>query len=105
MEDQLTHPSAGKLSPELRKALPVSLLFQGLILLFSAFVLDFHQLLLITVIAIAVFWAWFGFLVFLRGEKPLAMDIYAVKWGFPAIWLAVVFILIMLPDAAFLPAK
>jgi hypothetical protein len=88
MADDLDEQPASKIAPELRKALPVSILLQSLLLVFAAFFLDGGWLLVMTVIAVGLFWAWFMFLVFLRGEKPTHLDLLAVKWGFPAIWIA-----------------
>jgi hypothetical protein len=79
---------ASRIAPELRRSLGVSILLQTLLLLFSALVLDGGWLLLMTIIAEIVFWAWFGFIIFLRGNKPTHLDILAVKWGYPAIWIA-----------------
>src|SRR5437868_212393 len=88
MVDDLDQKPASKIAPELRRGLGVSLLLQALLLTFSILVLDGGWLLQMTIITEVVFWAWFMFLVFLRGEKPTHLDLLAVKWGYPAIWIA-----------------
>ena len=81
-----------KIAPELRGALRISLFLQAIIIGISAFVLSGAWVLQMTVIAEIIFWAWYMFLVFLRGEKPTWLDLLAVKWGFPAVWIASFFI-------------
>jgi hypothetical protein len=87
MADDMDAKSGYRVAPEIRQSLPVAILLQVLLLIFSAFVLDGGWLAVMTLISIAIFWAWLGFMIFLHGRNPTHLDLLAIKWGFPAIWI------------------
>ena len=91
-------PKPNEISPELRSAWRFSAIQQAAIVLTVAAMNDRPRI-YAAVIALAIFWAGVGFIVFLRRSKPILIDLLFVRWSFPLIWLAVLVALIQFTKA------
>jgi hypothetical protein len=87
MANGLEHGQVGRVAPELAKAAKLGVAAQSLLVLFAAFISDGGWLLALTLLTVAIYWLWFGFVVFLRGMSPTTMDLFAAKWGFIPLWI------------------
>ena len=76
-----------RIAPELRGACTFSCVQQAAIVLTCVFLKDGGLRLRAALIAVAGFWAMFAFSVFLRGAKPIKLDLFFVRWSYPLIWL------------------
>jgi hypothetical protein len=85
-------PPPNQISPELRSAWRFSFVQQAAIGLTVAAMNDRTRI-YAAVIALVLFWAVVGFIVFLRRAKPIALDLIFVRWSFPLIWLVALVIL------------
>lgn len=74
------------IAPELRSAWRFSLVQQFAIGL-TVVAMNDRTRIYAAVIALAVYWAGVGFIVFLRRSKPILIDLLFVRWSFPLIWL------------------
>jgi hypothetical protein len=79
-------PQPNSIAPELRSAWRFSLIQQFAIIL-TVVAMNDRTRIYAAVIALAVFWAGVGFIVFLRRSKPILLDLLFVRWSFPFIWL------------------
>lgn len=79
-----------RIGPELRSAAIFSSVQQAAIVITCAFLKDGGVRLRASLIGLAVFWAMFAFIVFLRGSKPIKVDTLFVRWSYPLIWLLAV---------------
>jgi len=84
--------------PELRSAWRFSLIQQFAIIL-TVIAMNDRTRIYAAVIALAVFWAGVGFIVFLRRSKPILIDLLFVRWSFPLIWLVALLTLVRLAGA------
>ena len=88
MADNLEPKPVSGIAPELRGACTFSCVQQAAIVLTCAFLGDGGLRLRAAGIAAVVFWAAFMFIVFLRGSKPIKLDLAFVRWSYPLLWLA-----------------
>jgi hypothetical protein len=49
--------------------------------------------------AMALFWAGVGLIVFLRRAKPILIDLLFVRWSFPLLWLGALIVLVQFAKA------
>jgi hypothetical protein len=91
-------PQQNSIAPELRSAWRFSLIQQFAIIL-TVLAMNDRTRIYAAVIALAVFWAGVGFIVFLRRSKPILIDLLFVRWSFPLIWLAALLTLVRLAGA------
>ena len=91
MANDLEQGGVRQVAPELAKAVKLSVAFQALGILFSALrwaiLPSGHFFVNVTLVATLVFWLWFGFVVFLRGNSPTRLDLLAAQWSFPFLWV------------------
>ena len=80
-------PQPNSVSPELRSAWRFSLIQQAAIGL-TVVAMNDRVRIYAAVVALALFWAGVGLIVFLRRTKPILIDLLFVRWSFPLIWLA-----------------
>jgi hypothetical protein len=86
------------IAPELRSAWRFSLVQQFAIGL-TVIAMNDRTRIYAAVIALAVFWAGVGFIIFLRRAKPILIDLLFVRWSFPLIWLVALLVLVRLFSA------
>jgi hypothetical protein len=86
-------PQPGSIAPELRSAWRFSLVQQFAIGL-TVIAMNDRTRIYAAVIALALFWAGVGFIVFLRRSKPILIDLLFVRWSFPLIWLVALMALV-----------
>jgi len=91
-------PQPNSIAPELRSAWRFSLIQQFAIILTVVAMNDRTRICAAT-IALAVFWAGVGFIIFLRRSKPILIDLLFVRWSFPLIWLAALLTLVRFMSA------
>ena len=82
----MENPPPNNIAPELRSACRFSAIQQAAIVLTVVAMSDRVRI-YAALIALAVFWAGVGFIVFLRRSKPILIDLLFVRWSFPLIWL------------------
>src|SRR3954471_17905553 len=88
-------PQPNSIAPELHSAWRFSLIQQFAIIL-TVVAMNDRTRIYAAVIALGVFWAGVGFIVFLRRSKPILLDLLFVRWSFPLIWLAALLTLVRL---------
>ena len=81
------------IAPELRSAWRFSLVQQAAIGL-TVVAMNDRVRIYAALIALVVFWAGVGFIVFLRRAKPILIDLLFVRWSFPLIWLVALVVLV-----------
>jgi hypothetical protein len=91
-------PQPKNISPELRSAWRFSLIQQFAIVV-TVLGLNKRDFVYAGVIALAVYWAGVGFIIFLRRAKPIFIDLLFVRWSFPLIWLAVLVVILQITRA------
>src|SRR5881275_2049337 len=79
-------PQSNKIAPELRRAWRFSLIQQAAIAV-TVVAMNDRTRIFAAIIALAIFWAGVGFIVFLRRSKPILIDLLFVRWSFPILWL------------------
>jgi hypothetical protein len=87
MANDLGKGGVKRVAPELATAAKLAVAAQTILVLFGAGVLDGGWLLILTLFAVAIYWLWFGFVVFLRGNLPTQIDMLVAKWGFIPLWI------------------
>jgi hypothetical protein len=95
-QDKEEKDPPSKIAPALSRALALSLILQALALLVSGLILESGLMIQITIVTEIVFWSWFMYLVFLRGQNPTHLDIIFVRWGYPAIWVATLYLSLLI---------
>lgn len=91
-------PDPNSIAPELRSAWRFSLIQQVAIIL-TVVAMNDRTRIYAAVIALAIFWAAVGFIIFLRRSKPIFIDLLFVRWSFPLLWLAALVALVRLAGA------
>jgi hypothetical protein len=91
-------PDPNAISPELRRAWRFSL-FQQFAIVLTVIALDKRVHVLAAAIALVVFWAGLGFIIFLRRSKPILIDLLFVRWSFPLIWLVALLAILQITKA------
>ena len=91
-------PEPNSIAPELRSAWRFSLIQQFAIIL-TVVAMNSRTRIYAAVVALAVFWAGVGFIIFLRRSKPILIDLLFVRWSFPLLWLAALLTLVRFADA------
>jgi hypothetical protein len=87
-----------RIAPELRSAWRFSL-FQQFAIVLTVIALDKRLHLYAAGIALAIYWAGVGFIVFLRRAKPILIDLLFVRWSFPLIWLVALLAILQITKA------
>ena len=87
--------SPNNIAPELRGACRFSAIQQAAIVLTVVAMSDRVRI-YAAIIALAVFWAGVGFIVFLRRAKPILVDLLFVRWSFPLLWLIALLALVQI---------
>jgi hypothetical protein len=82
MGEDVEEKVASKISPELRKARNDGLVVTAVMILLSFFILDGGRAIVVTTLTAALYWAVFMYIVFLRGEKPIWLDLFFARFGF-----------------------
>jgi hypothetical protein len=91
-------PPPNNISPELRGAWRFSLIQQTAIVL-TVLAINDRARIYAALIALALFWAGVGFIVFLRRSKPILIDLLFVRWSFPLLWLIALLTLVQIGKA------
>jgi hypothetical protein len=91
-------PQTNNIAPELRSAWRFSL-FQQFAIILTVVAMNDRTRIYAAVIALAVFWAGVGFIIFLRRSKPILIDLLFVRWSFPLMWLVTLLTLVRLVSA------
>jgi hypothetical protein len=91
-------PQSNNVAPELRSAWRFSLVQQAAILL-TVFAMNDRVRIYAAFLALAIFWAGVGFIVFLRRSKPILIDLLFVRWSYPLIWLVVLVLMVQFGKA------
>ena len=91
-------PQPNQISPEIRSAWRFSLVQQAAIGL-TVVAMNDRTRIYAAIIALVLFWAGVGFIVFLRRTKPILIDLLFVRWSFPLIWLIALVVLVKVVNA------
>jgi hypothetical protein len=100
MGDEVKEEAVSKIAPELRKARNDGLVVMAMVLVLSLFLLDGGRAAAIAGLTATAYWAIFMFIVFLRGEKPILLDLLFARFGFLVIILVVACITVLLSKPA-----
>lgn len=92
LDSQPPTPEPSGIAPEIPAAWKFSAIQQAAIL-FTVVAMNDRTRIYAMLIALAVYWAGAGFIVFLRRSKPILLDLLFLRWSYPLIWLAVLVIL------------
>ena len=72
-----------------RDALPVSLVFQVVLLAFALLVADFGNMIQIWAVAMVAYWSGTLLIVSRRSRAPTKADLFLVQWSFPFLMILV----------------
>ncbi len=67
----------------IRNALPISIVFQMVLLLFAFLVTDCGNLLQIWAVTMAAYWSGTLLIMFRRPKTPTRLDLFLIQWSFP----------------------
>ena len=96
MAEDVEEKAVSKIAPELRKARNDGLAITVVMIILSLFILDGGQAAVVTTATAAVYWAVFMYIVFLRGEKPILLDLLFARFGFLVLILVIACITVLL---------
>ena len=88
MTGNVEEEAVSKIAPELRKARNDGLVVMVIVLILSLFIMDTGKSLILSGISAAAYWAILMFIIFLRGEKPILLDLLFARFGFLVLLLA-----------------
>lgn len=96
MPEDVEEEAVSKIAPELRKARNDGLVVMAVVLVLSLFIMDGGRAAAIVGLTATAYWAIFMFIVFLRGEKPILLDLLFARFGFLFLILAIACITVLL---------
>ena len=96
MPEDAAERAGSKIAPELCKARNDGLVVIAIVVVLSLMIMDEGQAAVCAGLTAAAYWAIFMYIVFLRGEKPILLDLLFARFGFLVLILVIACITVLL---------